>query len=112
MKRTILLSVMVFLLSIWKGSAQIEKKLEPDISSKSATSELLFLPDIFSFGVATAIELPVQEKKLGLQTLPNLVLGMLILNKTSPLSVIKFLDAPLCDFYKPDLFNQYAKLIY
>ncbi len=102
MKRTILLSVMVFLLLIWKGNAQIEKKLEPDIPFKSATTELLFLPDIFSFEVATAIKLPIQEKRLGFLNQANPVLATLILKKTRP----------LYDFYKPDLFNQYAKLIY
>lgn len=110
MKRTILLSVMVFLLLIWKGNAQVEKKLEPDIPSKPATYELLFLPSVLNFDATTIIELPIQEEKTGFHSNLHAPLVMLIFNKVRPLSTIKLRstlsDTQLYDFYKPDLFKQ------
>lgn len=63
MKKTILLSVMVFLLLIWKGDTQFTEKFEPDISSDSPTFELLFLPNVFSFKATACSGVFCQERQ-------------------------------------------------
>lgn len=91
---------MVFLLSICKGNAHIEKKLEPDIRSESTTSELLFLLDTTNFKVVNAIDLTTQVKERKLDPSQTNTTLKTLNHKTKFISV-----TDTHTFYKPDLFK-------